>query len=280
MFNQLCRAVGAAAIAPPDGAGGQQGNASSIANIGGTATGTMRPPRTGSFDLALGVGVGLCLGGAAVFVVLMTRFRRQAARWPRRQGEGARGFGYDGVRLHGGGGGGGSAAAAGEGGARWPRRRSGPPTRHGRRGGGGKGKAAAGGRGGPKEVALELGRVGFDYDGREGSEFAALTLLQDSDSGQGRDRDDVVRDREVSGLRRGGGDGVLVDASPRSASGVGVHRRSDSRGQQRGAAAGGRVGLSSSSSPLSPLRTEVTLGDRVQDDPGEHDTLLGGGGGC
>lgn len=129
-------------------------------------------------------------------------------------------------------------------------------------GGRGKGKAA-----GPKEVALELGRVGFDYDAKEDSDFAALTL-QDCDQG---------RDRDVGGSG-GGGDGVLVDVSPRET--LSVHRRPDSRGRRAESGAqpmrhrGGRVG--GLPSPLSPLRKEVALGEGVQDDDlDEQDALLG-----
>ncbi|CAM9496692.1 unnamed protein product [Ectocarpus sp. 6 AP-2014] len=109
-FNQQCRAVGYATVAPPEPRGSHHArgrNSSLITNIGGG----MRP-RAGSVDLAVGVGAGLCLGAAAMFVVLMTRFRR-TPRWRQHQrhGQGARGFGYDGVRLHGGGGGGGWGGA-------------------------------------------------------------------------------------------------------------------------------------------------------------------------
>ncbi|CAN0131130.1 unnamed protein product, partial [Hapterophycus canaliculatus] len=103
-FNQQCRAVGNAAVPPPaaPGVDGGRRNSSSITSIGSPASAAALRPRAGSVDLALGVGVGLCLGGAAVFVVLMTRFKR-APRWPHQRGQGSRGFGYDGVRLHGGG---------------------------------------------------------------------------------------------------------------------------------------------------------------------------------
>ncbi|CAM9120440.1 unnamed protein product, partial [Scytosiphon promiscuus] len=181
-FNQQCRAVGKATVPPPAAPDGGRGrNSSSITNIGGPATSTAAlRPRTGSVDLAVGVGVGLCLGGAAVFVVLMTRFKR-APRWPHQTGQGGRGFGYDGVRLHGGGAGAGRAGRGGaEGGvARWPRRQTeGFPIR-GRRGRGG----GRGAKSGPKAVGLELDRVGFDYDRGVG----VLELRDDGD--RGRDQD-------------------------------------------------------------------------------------------
>lgn len=199
--------MGYAAVPPPDPRGSHHargGNySSSITNIGG-GTGALGP-RAGSIDLAVGVGAGLCLGGAAMFVVLMTRFRR-GPRWRQHQkhGQGGRGFGYDGVRLHGGGGGGG-------GGSTWPRQRSGFPMR------GRKGRRA-----GPKEVALELGRVGFEYDGEEARDFAAFKL-QDEDHGVGggsSSSSSVVPSRAVSSVHRrlgsggGGGGGALLGMTP------------------------------------------------------------------
>lgn len=251
--------MGFAAVPPPkpnsggDGDGGR--NASSIANVGGTVR-----PRTGSIDLALGVGVGLCLGGAAMFVILMTRFRR-TSRWPQQgqgQGQGAGGFGYDGVRLHGGG----SGAAGGGGVSRWPRGRKGFPVR------GGKAKA------GPKEVSVELGRVGFDYDGTEAQDFAELKLQEESDVSQVHDQDDA---REMS-RADDGSLSVLADAPRRAA--WGFHRRPD------GAAVGAGLGLGLApmrssggrveGSP-SPLRREVVMDERLQDSSSEseHDALLG-----
>lgn len=121
----------------------------------------------------------MCIGGAAVFIVLMTMRKRrlqQQQRRPHGGGGGSRDFGYDGVRLHGetgAGAGAGGGKASGQGGLRWPRRRNGPgPPR------GGKGA-------GPKQVAIELGRGGFDRDSDE-ELLAGLKLEQGGAAAGGR----------------------------------------------------------------------------------------------
>lgn len=177
--------MGSAAIGDP------QTSSSSIASgVGNNSTLSVRArvrssnstlrPRTGSIDLALGVGVGMFIGGAAVFVLMVTIRNRRLHR-PQNSfvnGGGAGGFGYDGVRLHGagrggrGGGMGGSVTAGG-----WPRRRRSFPV------GGGVGKRTAAGA---KEVAIELGRGGLDYDAYNDEEaFASLTLEQKGLEGRG-----------------------------------------------------------------------------------------------
>lgn len=167
----------AALVSPADPSGGNAeviGNSSTITNIDRSSKGTLRP-KAGSVDLAVGVGVGMCIGGAAVFVVLMTmRNRRTTSRKMRGEVVGA-GFGFDGVRLHGGTGG------RGRGGDRWPRRRKGFPIVVGGR------KTA-----GAKEIAIELGRGGFDYNGDE--EFAALKLDQDDPGDRGFLRKNLSND--------------------------------------------------------------------------------------
>lgn len=219
-------------------------------------------PRTGSIDLALGVGVGLCLGAAAVFVIFMTRLRRAPRHHPwRGQGQqAAPGFGYDGVRLHGGGG---SGAAGGV--SRWPHRRKGFPGR------GGKAKA------GPKEVAIELGRVGFDYDGNEARDFDELSL-RDGSSSQVFGQDDA---REMSRPGLGGGSDSALVNSPRRAA-PGVHRSLDCTA---GAGLGTGLGLAQTKGLggrgeerfLSPLREEVVVDKRLEgSSEGEQDALLSG----
>ncbi|CAM9243209.1 unnamed protein product, partial [Choristocarpus tenellus] len=71
-FNTHCRSVGAAAIDSDSKRGGTGGT-------GGTSVGILsrNKDRVGSIDLALGVAVGLVVGGAAMLVVIMF-FRR---RW-------------------------------------------------------------------------------------------------------------------------------------------------------------------------------------------------------
>lgn len=126
-------------------------------------------PHTGSIDLALGVGVGMFIGGAAVFVLMVTIRNRRLHR-PQNSfvnGGGAGGFGYDGVRLHGAGRGrrGGSITAGA-----WPRRRRAFPV------GVGVGNRPAAGA---KQVAIELGRGGLDYDSYKDEEaFASQTIEQ------------------------------------------------------------------------------------------------------
>lgn len=242
---------------PPAAAAGDKGNSSSITNIGSPASSAEAlRPRTGSVDLALGVGVGLCLGGAAVFVVLMTRFKR-APRWPHQAGQGSRGFGYDGVRLHGGGVGAGAGRRGGM--PRWPRRQTdGFPIR-GRRGKGG-GRSA---KTGPKEVALELGRVGFDYDrGREFQDFAALKLRDQEDRDPDLDYGSAggVSDRGSGVHRRpGSGDG---------GGGLGLAPTRSYEGRRAGSGRD-REGETAVSRPPSPSLRDTS----------EHDTLLGVGGG-
>ena len=171
-FNQQCRAVGSDAIIGPQPSSGDSGNNStSYARIGRWRSPSTLRPRAGSVDLALGVGVGMFIGGAAVFVLLVTVRNRRLNRSHQQtiNGGGAGGFGYDGVRLHGSGtrvrgGGGGSGGS-------WSRRRSSFPMR--------SGKAAA------KQVAIELGRGGFDYGtySNEEEAFESLTIEKEGRRG-------------------------------------------------------------------------------------------------
>lgn len=97
-----------------------------------------------------------------MFIVLVTMQKRRLQQQQQRRpqgGGGNRGFGYDGVRLHGGGGGGKRREV------RWIRRRIGPAAPGGRKGAG------------PKQVAIELARAGFDHDSDE-EMFAGLKLEQ------------------------------------------------------------------------------------------------------
>lgn len=192
-FNQQCRAVGSAKVLPShDGHNsGATNSSSSMTNIGG---GAAARPRTGSVDLALGVAVGMCIGGAAVFVVLMRNRRFQTVTTRR----GSTGFGHDGVRLHGGR----SQGVKGRGGGvRWPYRRPGFP------GGGGKATNA-------KQVAIELGRGGFDFDGEEEA-FAALPLdrnardLQQQQQKRNEESSEGLHRETSSGGPRAGGESLL-----------------------------------------------------------------------
>lgn len=131
--------------------------------------------------------------------------------------------------------------------SRWPRRQTeGFPIR-GRRGGRGKTGNAA-----PKNVALELGRVGFDYD--RGQESQESELRDDQED----DQEDRGRDQRTSGR-----------VSDRAS---GVHRRPGSGGSGGGRRAGSGLGRgegSDAGEPLSPFLQDAS----------EHDMLLDIGGG-
>lgn len=187
-FNQRCRAVGAASLEIETNSGryGSDGvSGPPLKEIGDSGA----HPRTGSIDLAVGVGVGMCLGGAAVFIALATMRKRRLQKW-RGGGESAV---YGGIaRVEGEEREGRARTSANKGGCvgsaggRWPRRRHhrGFSIR-------GKGTSAAAVR----QVALELGRDGFDRHASDEEEFAALRL---------RDGDELEEDVDTSDV---GGDG-------------------------------------------------------------------------
>lgn len=91
-FNQHCRAVGADAVAAPDSPGLESPSDPLVTDIGSSP---MRP-RTGSVDLAVGVGVGMFIGGAAVFIVLITIRKRRSQSWG---GDGRNGAGLSSDRM-------------------------------------------------------------------------------------------------------------------------------------------------------------------------------------
>lgn len=91
-FNQHCRAVGADAIAAPDSPASKSPSDPLVTDISKSPI----RPRTGSVDLAVGVGVGMFIGGAAVFIVLITIRKRRSQRWG---GNGRNGAGLSSDRV-------------------------------------------------------------------------------------------------------------------------------------------------------------------------------------
>ncbi|CAM9929531.1 unnamed protein product [Ectocarpus sp. 12 AP-2014] len=123
------------------------------------------------------------------------------------------------------------------------------------------------GRAGPKEVALELGRVGFEYDGEEVRDFAAFEL-QGEDGGVGggssSNSSSVVPTRPASSVHRrlgsrGGSGGALLGTASAS-------RREDFGAGSR---LNREMSVDEEISPSPPL---------LQEESSEHDTLLGGQG--
>lgn len=108
-------------------------------------------PRTGSVDLAVGVGVGMCIGGAAVFVVLATMRKRRLQRLGGRQGVGGNGVDPDDAVL-------------------W--------NRTGARGEGGVGGRGVGGKGSWRGGARRRGSGGFiSRRGKASSSVAVRQVL-------------------------------------------------------------------------------------------------------
>lgn len=140
-------------------------------------------PRTGSVDLALGVGVGMCIGGAAVFVVLATMRKRRLQRWRSGAG-GLNAEGFMGLNESSRG-----EASRGQRGGRWPRRRRGGfPVR---------GKEAVAVR----QVAIELGRRGFDGgDSSDDEAFAKLKLHDEEEASIREDEENEHKKRHTSSV--------------------------------------------------------------------------------
>lgn len=201
-FNQHCRAVGADAVPPRAQSGsssGGNGKSSPITNIGDSTA----HPRTGSVDLAVGVGVGMCIGGAAVFVVLATMRKRRLQRWR----GGGEGIGYEGMATRHESkdgerdGGENTRRVGGSAGKPWAKRRRHKSFSFRRR----AASAAS-----VRQVSLELGKGGFDGHDSD-DEFLPSLELTDGRNYENESEDERKSDGGNGG-RRGGGE---VSASRR-----------------------------------------------------------------